>query len=146
MRASVGTRATHLTLRNRAATSDQSLSDSHLSYSVREPTRTPEPARNLQTRRDSCQTMDNDAKQCAGQSRRGATGIHIPACDKSILSGVIQRCCRSGGYGCPRASRNNRTVIASPAQNDTNDTVGMRPPPPSSSTGCKHPLQGLPGV
>ena len=116
-------------------------------YSVsRQNEQTEARAQLAQMRRDSRQNMDRDAKQCAGQSRRGATGIHIPACDKSILSGVSQRCCRSGGYGSPRASRNSRTVMASPAQKDTNDTVGMRPPSPLSSTGCRHPLQGLPGV
>jgi len=123
------------------------LTDSQSAYSAGHPMRRLNHAHNLSQRHSGfCQIMDIDAKQCTGQSCRGATGIHIAAWSRSILGGVSQRCCRSGGYGCPRASRNNRTVIASPAQNDTNDTVGMRSPAPSSSTGCRHPQQGLPGV
>src|SRR5258708_29456041 len=83
-----------------------------------------------------------EAVQFTGQSLRSAIGNHIAAWGWSILSGVSQRCCCSKGYGLPSASRSNRTDIASPAQNETNEMVGIGFGPAESSTGWRHPQQG----
>src|SRR5713226_7904956 len=63
-----------------------------------------------------------------------------------MRSGVSQRCWRFEEYGLASPSRSRRTAAANPAQKETNETVGIGFAPTGSSTGCRHPEQGSPGL
>src|SRR5205814_9512583 len=73
-----------------------------------------------------------EAVQPTGQSRLAATGDQRQAL-VSMRSGEIHRCCCSCRYGFPRTSRTRLTARLSPAQNETNETVGIASLPGSSS-------------